>query len=97
MIKFTDYKNLTKKKEKIDTESLIIEFGSDSAIEFPLHLYLGYKRITVKEFIPYPIRCFHCQKFGHISQNCRSKQKCPICSEEHSFDQQCKNKDKKMF
>ena len=79
---------------KTDTESIIIEFNSESKIEFPLHLFMGYKRITVKEFIPHPIRCFNCQKYGHISQNCRSKQKCPVCSEEHSFEQ-CQNKDKK--
>ena len=64
-----DYKNLTKLREKkTDTESIIIEFNSESKIEFPLHLFMGYKRITVKEFIPHPIRCFNCQKYGHFSK-----------------------------
>ena len=72
------------KNEKQDTESIIIEYGQD--IDFPLHMYIGYKRITVKQFIPYPTRCFKCQKFGHVSSNCRGKLKCPNCSEEHEFE-----------
>ena len=64
------------KKEKCDTESIIIEYGQD--ITFPLHMFLGNKRINVKQFIPYPTRCFKCQKFGHVSNNCRGKAKCQI-------------------
>ena len=29
-------------------------------------------------------RCFNCQCFGHSAQNCKSKQKCVICGENHS-------------
>ena len=78
--------------KKRGTESLIIVFGSE--IDFPSHSYLGYRRLTVKEFIPHPIRCFKCQKFGHISKNCRGKQKCPLCSEDHTFEE-CQNRENK--
>ena len=78
--------------KKRDTESLIIVFGSE--FDFPSHLYLGYRWLTVKEFIPHPIRCFKCQKFGHISKNCRGKQKCPLCSEDHTFEE-CQNRENK--
>ena len=37
------------------------------------------------------IRCFKCQKFGHVSPNCKSETKCGHCSGEHSF-QNCENK-----
>ena len=49
-------------------------------------MFLGYKRITVKQFIPYPTRCFKCQKFGHMFKNCRGKAKCQNCSEKHDFE-----------
>ena len=31
-----------------DTESIIIEYRQDIDFDFPLHMYIGYKRITVK-------------------------------------------------
>ena len=30
------------------------------------------------------MQCFNCQSFGHSAKNCRSKQKCLICGENHS-------------
>ena len=78
--------------EKTDTETLIIVFSSE--IDFPSQLYLGYRRLTVKEFVPHPVRCYKCQKFSHISKNCRGKQKCPVCSQNHTFDE-CQNRQNK--
>ena len=37
-------------------------------------------------------QCFNCQSFGHSAKNCRSKQKCLICSESH-FHKGCHNKE----
>ena len=53
-------------EKKTDTESLIIVFRLE--IDFPTHLYLGYRRLTVKEFIPHSIRCCNCQKLSHVSR-----------------------------
>ena len=41
----------------------------------------------VEEFRqPVSVRqCFNCQCFGHSAQNCKSKQKCVICGENHSL------------
>ena len=80
------------KRGKIDTETIIIEYGQEVA--FPLHTHLGYRKITIKQFIPYPTRCFKCQRFGHVSKNCRSNVKCPICSGPHKFED-CDQKDTK--
>ena len=38
------------------------------------------------------IRCFNCQKFGHLSGNCNSKTACKHCSEEHK-NETCTNKE----
>ena len=78
--------------KRTDTESVIIVYNSE--IVFPSYLYLGYRRLNVKQFIPHPLRCFKCQRFGHISKNCRGKLKCPFCGDNHSFDK-CQNSDNK--
>jgi hypothetical protein len=47
----------------------------------------GYRlRIPVKPFIPNPLRCFKCQKFGHGQSRCRRQQVCGLCAEQgHEF------------
>ena len=37
------------------------------------------------------VRCFKCQKFGHISAKCQSAEKCGHCSENHLI-RDCPNK-----
>ena len=51
----------------------------------------------VEEFRqPVSVRqCFNCQCFGHLAQNCKSKQKCVICGENHSHKGCPKNKAKR--
>ena len=83
------------KNEKVDTTTVILEFSNDSHIEFPTFMYLGYKKVNIKQFIPHPIRCLHCQSFGHIAANCRSKVKCPLCAGNHKFEN-CKSRDQKL-
>ncbi|XP_071138500.1 zinc finger CCHC domain-containing protein 10-like [Mytilus edulis] len=48
----------------------------------PPSITLGCFGIRVDMFIPNPIRCFTCQKFGHGSKQCRGKQRCFKCSDE---------------
>ena len=38
------------------------------------------------------VRCFKCQKFGHVSANCKSETSCGYCSGRHTF-KECPNKD----
>ena len=53
----------------------------------PTHLFLGCERFPVDRYVPNPRRCFKCQKFGHSSRTCRSKEDvCLICaSTDHSY------------
>ena len=40
----------------------------------PQHIDVHWiKRIPVRPYIPKPMRCFKCQKFGHKGQKCRSR------------------------
>lgn len=50
------------------TPTLFITFDRE---ELPSSLRAGWFVLKVSPFITYPRRCYHCHRFGHISQNCR--------------------------
>lgn len=39
----------------------------------------------VKQYIPPPLRCFKCQKFGHVAAICKGTQKCGRCAGNHEY------------
>ncbi|GBL88654.1 hypothetical protein AVEN_107117-1 [Araneus ventricosus] len=45
----------------LNTKHLILTF--DSA-KLPEHIKAGYMRLSVRTYIPNPLRCFKCQRFG---------------------------------
>ena len=42
----------------------------------PRKVQLGYEIVDVKPYIPPVIRCFNCQRLGHVASACRSKIRC---------------------
>ena len=51
--------------------------------------------MAVSLFIPNPVRCFKCQKFGYTKFNCRKDEVCTKCGQEgHTDSQECKNEAK---
>ena len=46
----------------------------------------GWQRFRVNLFIPRPTRCFKCQRFGHIQENCRAKIRCSTCGGSHGYE-----------
>ena len=53
---------------------------------------IGYEHFTVKPYIPSVVRCFNCQRLGHVASNCRSSTRCVRCGGPHAYDQ-CHQKD----
>ena len=61
----------------------------------PKYIMVGYYRVAVSQFIPNPIRCYKCQKFGHTKFNCTKNEVCNKCGkEDHTGSQQCTNEEK---
>ncbi|XP_049525930.1 uncharacterized protein LOC125946473 [Dermacentor silvarum] len=74
--------------KEIKTKHLVLTFGSSV---LPESIEAGYIKLRVRAYVPNPLRCFKCQRFGHSSQNCRGRQTCAKCSaHEHSSDS-CEN------
>ena len=84
----TSIKRLGKKQQ---SESVILFFESQS---LPEKVVIGYRKHNVKDYIPPPVRCFKCNKFGHVQENCRNKITCPNCGENHQYSE-CKTSTKR--
>ena len=73
IVKFIGGKN-------IQTLQIILTFED----ELPSHVFIGWQRYRVDKYIPDPIRCFRCQRYGHVQSQCKStKDVCAICAQNH--------------
>ena len=68
-----------KEGKVIPTNTLFLTFGSP---ELPKEITVGYLKVKVALFIPNPMRCFNCNKFGHTSQQCKVAAKCTGCGKD---------------
>ena len=71
--------HITKKGEKIATNTIFLTFAM---AKLPESVKVGYINAKVNPFVPSPLRCFRCQKFGHTSSNCTAKETCRDCGKE---------------
>lgn len=77
--KVTHIKKILKKDEGNlkETGLYIVTFSSQN---LPEQLHLGYEQVKVRIYIPLPLRCFNCFRFGHLTKFCNSKKLCYNCS-----------------
>ena len=73
--------------ENYDTGLFFMTFDF---IQVPSELKIGYEIVEVRVFIPEPLRCFACLKFGHTKKNCRIPEeiKCGNCAENVHVDRE---------
>ncbi len=73
--------------ELINTITLILTFGTP---DLPTHIICGYLRVPVNPYIPNPLRCFKCQRFGHHRDTCKKDAICARCGQAgHTDDKAC--------
>lgn len=77
----THVKRITIKRDDkiIKTGTYILTFKLH---DLPGKLLIGYLSVQVDKYIPNPLRCFSCQKFGHGSASCKNKPVCCTCGED---------------
>jgi hypothetical protein len=83
--------NIRKDGVYVPTRNLILTFSKN---RLPASIKAGYLNCPVRPYIPSPLRCFKCQKFGHSKLACRGSLVCARCSEKDHESENCKN-DKK--
>lgn len=73
-------KRLQRKRESL---SVMLRFESSEVL--PSKVRIGYVRFHVREYVRAPLRCYNCQRYGHIASVCRAKKRCAHCGEEHEY------------
>ena len=75
-----EYRRVTIRRndETTQTHTYILTFEKPS---IPKEIRIGYTIERVEQYIPAPLRCFKCQKFGHHKEICRGCQVCGKCGE----------------
>ncbi|GBN46441.1 hypothetical protein AVEN_21609-1 [Araneus ventricosus] len=62
--------------------------------KLPESIRAGYMKLGVRPYIPNPLRCFQCQRFGHAKGACRGTITCARCAEIGHDSQQCTAQEK---
>lgn len=55
----------------------------------PNSIKFGFHSVLVKPYIPNPLRCLNCFRFGHTRKNCKSERVCAQCSASFHEPESC--------
>uniref|UniRef100_A0A6P7EZH1 Uncharacterized protein LOC114324762 n=1 Tax=Diabrotica virgifera virgifera TaxID=50390 RepID=A0A6P7EZH1_DIAVI len=64
----------------VKTGTVIVTFKGQS---IPKNVIIEKMIFEVENYTPRIIQCLKCLRFGHISAQCRGKDRCERCGEEH--------------
>jgi len=68
--------------EMTESKSLFLQF---TTADLPSEVQFTYMLFRIKQYIPRPLRCFKCNRYGHVANHCRGKLHSSICSGEHKY------------
>jgi len=72
--------------KSIPTKHVILTFNSPKT---PSYVTAGYLKCSVRPYIPNPLRCFQCQRFGHSKNSCRGTLTCARCALPGHTSEEC--------
>ncbi|XP_064462720.1 uncharacterized protein LOC135373450 [Ornithodoros turicata] len=81
---------IRKNNEYITTRNTILTFDCPT---LPERLKVGYLTAEVRPYIPNPLRCFKCNRFGHPSDASRGSACCARCSKQDHDSKECRGPD----
>ncbi|GFT11939.1 uncharacterized protein TNCV_2319571 [Trichonephila clavipes] len=72
-------RRITIKKDAtiIRTKHMILTFNNPN---LPATVKAGYLNCKIRPYVPNPLRCFKCQRFGHSQTACRGQLTCSRCA-----------------
>ena len=70
-----------------DTNTIILTFNKPTV---PKVVKVGFLQVKVEVYIPNPLRCFKCQKYGHHEDRCSRSQVCGRCGDSSHRESDCK-------
>ena len=84
----TDVHRILVKRNNVEikTNTRVLTFNTP---HIPDSLKNGYLNIAVTQYVPNPIRCCKCQRFGHVTGKCKHSETCAICAETGHKDDPC--------
>lgn len=79
---------VTRDGTRKSTGTFILTFNSPT---LPAAVKVGYLNVKVNVYIPNPIRCFKCQRYGHFKTNCNRAEACEKCGQDGHTSEACAN------
>lgn len=55
----------------------------------PTSIHFGFHEVLVKQYIPNPLRCLNCFRFGHSRKSCKNERVCANCSQSFHEPNEC--------
>ncbi|CAH0555080.1 unnamed protein product [Brassicogethes aeneus] len=82
-----EVKRIQRKRDNVtfDTANHILTFDKPT---LPKYVKAAFYNLPVRPYIPNPMRCFKCQKFGHVADKCINREVC-VCGQEPHADAPC--------
>lgn len=78
---------IKRQDQTITTGTVILTFATPKV---PEKVKAAYLSLEVRPYVPNPLRCYHCQKYGHGKNACKSQMACFRCSETGHDGTTCK-------